>query len=115
MVDISEDPIIREANAQREHERLMRQDAQRSEESLAEIKAVSGKHRRVIAAVALGVLAAAAVIVAIIWAITDAQAQDRRFRDVERERQAGIARTCIEAGNIWIDDDCLLAVKSEGK
>ena len=104
--------IMREAKEAREHEQqLAKIDASRAVE-VAKIEATRREERRtwlgyfwVGTAVVLVILV---IIAAIVWNVRG----DKAMRESERARQAEIAKTCIEQGNIWIDNSCIIARKA---
>lgn len=95
------DPIIEEANRQRQHER-----------KLAEINHYAADNARMWRYGVVICMLVTIVLVAFIGGlVTNAQhARSQHERDMQH--MENIAKECIDAGNIWINNACLLTKKS---
>ncbi len=100
--------VLAEAAAGREHELALRASDNQRLIEIEEIKASSLKDRRqrrghILAGLAIMVIALA--VIGAIWTGID-RASDKQLRRQQQHEQT--AQECIRAGNIWINDGCLI-------
>jgi hypothetical protein len=106
--------VLAEAAAAREHELALRDSDNRRLIEVERIKAAAAKARHEQRGRILAGLAVATVVLAIIAAIWTGV--DRAgAKDLLRQRQhEQTAQECIRAGNIWINDGCLITRQDPG-
>jgi len=108
--------VMDEAKEDRAHkERLAKIQAQK------EVDLVKAKHdgweqrewkRNMAVGITVGVFILA--VIATFWyGVIRVHESDRVKFNTREAQQAEIAKECVKAGNIWIDQDCLLATKGQ--
>lgn len=103
------DSVMSEFDRDRQHELRMAQvNADAAKHSAVQSRITAESRHGLIAGILVGVavlLVLTGIIGAIVWNVSD-----DRARDADRDRlNAEVARDCIEAGNIWVNNDCLIA------
>lgn len=101
---LNDGEYLREANAQREHDLKMAEvEANKQIQLSRQAKERAYERRNWLGAFAI-VLVVAALLTMLGVALS-------RNADDDRRKKAEVARTCIERGNIWLNDDCLIGSK----
>lgn len=111
---VNDSEYVKEAQAQRDHELRLAEMAADRDAQLARIRASSRDKRRPY--IATGV--ALAFLLALVLGLTMLVMNNNRTKRLEQEqhniRQMEVAKACVAAGNIWVDNNCLLTRKPEG-
>ena len=98
------DDILSEAEKMRQHELKLAKIAADKEVELAKERRLNKRERRPVVAGIIALLCGAVVLSTLILVISRNVHEDR----VSKQE---IIKECIRAGNIWYNDDCLIARK----
>lgn len=108
---INDKVILDEADRLREHDLQMKKiEASMLDSRLRHERNLKDARRTFIGFVLAG-LFVLAIVVSIAASNIGSNRDANRFQERQQIRNAEIAKECIKAGNIWMNDDCLLAQK----
>lgn len=114
-----EDPILLGDEARRRHaEELARiaadRDAADRDVALERERRVGREERRPYLIGAVICVALLVAVCAVTWALTWSAQRSREAHSRDEERRAQLVRDCVQAGDQWIGDDCVIVVRPGG-
>lgn len=112
MADVRDQQIMEEADRQRRHELKMAEIDAKKHFDTERNTTLRRESRHQMLAWAAGIGGGVAVILTIVLSIANATSEDRDKEIRIREQQTRIAEQCIQSGNIWVDDDCIIGHKN---
>jgi flagellar biosynthesis/type III secretory pathway M-ring protein FliF/YscJ len=108
-IDAVDELVLRQAKAERDHQLSLRKADNDRVVRLEEIRSkdrADRRQRRGHILVGLAIVIVIVIVIGAIWTAIDRNGA-RQVRENQQHEQT--AQECIKAGNIWIQDGCLLA------